>query len=210
MGFIKLLYSLITLFNDPFNKRFTEIIYTTIPPITVFKLLRRNILLAAFIRSRLNLLVSEGNMAYISDDPPQKLMAKHSSIEKLFEEFIYMAKSHDFASSTPWQPPTDVYETEKNIIIKIAVSGLRHEDLSVVFSDHILTVSGKRRDDSAHQKVCFYQVEIRHGYFERKIKMPKQVDANNIHAIYENGFILVTVPKSEKATNSSISIKINY
>ena len=149
-------------------------------------------------------------MAFISDESPQKLMAKHSNIEKLFEEFFFMAKSHDFASSTPWQPPTDVYETEKNIIIKMAVSGLRPEDISVTFSDRILTVSGKRGDDSSHQKVCFYQVEIRYGYFERKIKIPKQVDANNIHATYENGFIVITIPKSEKAFNSTISIKITY
>ena len=149
-------------------------------------------------------------MAFISDELSQKLMAKHSSIEKLFEEFFFTAKSHDFASSTPWQPPTDVYETKKDIIIKMAVSGLRPEDISVTFSDHILTVSGKRGDDSAHQKVCFYQVEIRYGYFERKIKIPKQVDANNIHATYENGFIVITIPKSEKAFNSTISIKITY
>lgn len=149
-------------------------------------------------------------MAFISDESSQKLMAKHSSIEKLFEEFFFMAKSHDFAASTPWQPPTDVYETEKNIIVKMAVSGLRPEDISVLFSDHILTVSGKRGDDSAHQKVCFYQVEIRYGYFERKIKIPKQVDANNIHATYENGLIVITIPKSEKDFNSTISIKITY
>jgi len=149
-------------------------------------------------------------MAFILDESPQKLMAKHSSIEKLFEEFFFMAKSHDFATSAPWQPPTDVYETEKNIIVKMAVSGLQPEDISVQFSDQTLTVSGKIGDDSAQQKVCFYQVEIRYGYFERKIKIPKQVDANNIHATYENGFIMTTIPKAEKAFNSTVSIKITY
>ncbi|MCP4266947.1 MAG: Hsp20/alpha crystallin family protein [Candidatus Brocadiaceae bacterium] len=163
-----------------------------------------------FLNPKAELLINEDNMAHLPDDSPQKLMAKHSSVEKLYEEFFYVAKSHDFASSAPWQPPTDVYETEKDIIIRIAVSGLRHEDVSVVFSDHILTVSGRRRDDSANQKVCYYQVEIRHGYFERKIKIPKHVDANNIHATYENGFILVTIPKAEQAINSTISIKITY
>ncbi len=149
-------------------------------------------------------------MAFISDELSHKLMAKHSSVEKLFEEFFLMAKSHDFASPAPWQPPTDVYETEKNIIVEMAVSDLRPEDISVLFSDQTLTVSGKRDDNSAHQKVCFYQVEIRYGYFERKIKIPKQVDANNIHATYENGFIVVTIPKSEKTFDSAISIKITY
>jgi len=153
---------------------------------------------------------NEGKMATISDELSQKLMAKHSNIEKLFEEFFFMTKSHDFTSSTPWQPPTDVYETGKEIIVKIAASGLKPEDISVLFSNHILTVSGKRGDDSAHQKVCFYQVEIRYGYFERKIKIPKHVDANNIQATYENGFIVINIPKAEKAFDSTIAIKITY
>ena len=63
-------------------------------------------------------------MASISDELSQKLMAKHSNIEKLFEEFFFMTKSHDFTSSTPWQPPTDVYETGKEIIVRIAAYGL--------------------------------------------------------------------------------------
>ena len=149
-------------------------------------------------------------MTSISDELSQKLMAKHSNIEKLFEEFFFMTKSHDFTSSTPWQPPTDVYETGKEIIVKIAASGLKPEEISVLFSNHILTVSGKRGNDSAHQKVCFYQVEIRYGYFERKIKIPKHVDANNIQATYENGFIVINIPKAEKAFDSTISIKITY
>ncbi|MDR4498407.1 MAG: Hsp20/alpha crystallin family protein [Candidatus Scalindua sp.] len=149
-------------------------------------------------------------MTFITDKLTREFMAKHGSIEKLFEEFFFMNKSYDITSSTPWQPPTDVYETEKDIIIKIAVSGVRPEDISVVFSDYILTVSGKRNESSDHQKVCFYQVEIRYGYFERKIKIPKYVDANNIQATYEDGFIVIVIPKSEKAFTSTISIKIAY
>lgn len=149
-------------------------------------------------------------MAFISEELTRKMMAKHSNIEKLFEEFFFMTKNYDVAPSTPWQPPTDVYETEKEIIVKMAVSGIKPEDISVVFSDYILTVSGKRNDNVEHQKLCFYQVEIRYGYFERKIKIPKHVDANNISATYVEGFIEIVVPKAEKAFDSSISIKITY
>ena len=149
-------------------------------------------------------------MAFISDKLTRKMMAKHGNIEKIFEEFFFMNKNYDITSSTPWQPPTDVYETEKDIIVKMAVSGLRPEDISVIFSDYILTVRGRRNDNLIDQKVCFYQVEIRYGYFERKIKMPKHVDANNIKASYEDGFIVIVIPKAEKTFDSAISIKITY
>lgn len=143
-----------------------------------------------------------------ADELTRKLMAKHSNIEKLFEDFLFLTKSYDITSSIPWQPPTDVYETGKDIIVKIAVSGLKPENISVIFSDYVLTVSGVRNENSSHQKVCFYQVEIRYGYFERKIKIPKYVDATNIQATYEDGFIVIVIPKAEKAFTSTISIKI--
>ncbi len=149
-------------------------------------------------------------MAFMSDELTQKLMARHSNIEKLFEEFLLMTKSYDITASTPWQPPTDVYETGQDIIVKIAVSGLKPENISVIFSDYTLTVSGLRNDNSAHHKICFYQVEIRYGYFERKIKIPKYVDANNIQASYEDGFIVIIIPKAEKAFTSTIAIKIAF
>ena len=122
-----------------------------------------------------------------------EMMAKHSNVEKLFEEFFFMSKKYDVTPSNPWQPPTDVYETDNDIIVKIAVSGLNLENISVVFSDYVLTVSGKRDDSSLHQKVCFYQVEIRYGYFERKIRIPKNVDANNIKATYNINTGLITL-----------------
>jgi len=148
-------------------------------------------------------------MAFISDELTHRTMAKHSNVEKLFKEIFFMTKNFNVAQSTPWQPPTDVYETDKDIIVKIAVSGLNPEDISLVFSDYVLTVRGRRKDNSPpHQKMCFYQVEIRYGYFERKIKVPKNVDANNIKATYDNGFIMIVIPKSDKTFSSEITIRI--
>ena len=54
-------------------------------------------------------------MASISDELSQKLMAKHSNIEKLFEEFFFMTKSHDFTSSTHGNPPLTYMKREMKL-----------------------------------------------------------------------------------------------
>src|SRR3990167_3681479 len=104
---------------------------------------------------------------------PYKTDAKQHKTENFFNEFFVLNKNIPTNSSNPWQPPTDVYETPDEIVVKMSKSGTRSEDIQVAFSDEIITISGYRNDTSPHEKTCFYQVEIRYGYFERSIFIPK-------------------------------------
>lgn len=139
---------------------------------------------------------------------PYKTHAKGDKVEGAFEGAFFPKKPMVSFNREMWVPPTDVYETPKELVVKMAISGVKPEDISVEFADGILTISGKRFDDSNHEKTRFYQVEIRYGYFERKIALPKTIDENNISATYKDGFLLVTIPKSHTPTIESLSVKI--
>ena len=139
-----------------------------------------------------------------------KTNAKQNKPEKVFKEFFLFDKNIPTNSSTPWQPFTDVYETPDEIVVKMSLSGTRSEDIRVVFSNETLTISGSRSDTSPREKICFYQVEIPYGYFERSICIPKPIDTNNIQATYKDGFLDVVLPKAEQQTSSTFSIKINF
>lgn len=139
---------------------------------------------------------------------PYKTFAQGGKTEGAFEGAFCVKKPTGSFSHELWIPPTDVYETPDAFVVKMAISGIKSDDISVEFSDSILTISGKRFDKSNHEKTCFYQVEIRYGYFERKIALPKTIDENNISAKYKDGFLLVTIPKSHPPATESLSVKI--
>ncbi|HHT9126137.1 MAG TPA: Hsp20/alpha crystallin family protein [Candidatus Brocadiia bacterium] len=140
---------------------------------------------------------------------PYKTHAKGDKVEGVFVEGTFLLKKPTVSFSHElWIPPTDVYETPEEFVVKMAISGIKPNDISVEFSAGILTISGKRFDNSNHKKTHFYQVEIRYGYFERKIVLPKTIDENNISATYKDGFLLVTIPKSQAPTKKSLSVKI--
>ncbi|MDR4507839.1 MAG: Hsp20/alpha crystallin family protein [Candidatus Brocadiaceae bacterium] len=132
---------------------------------------------------------------------------KYNKLENLFGELFDNMSAH---SSTPWQPPTDVYETPEEVVVKMSLPGTNSEDIKVSFSDDILTVNGTRADHSSHEKICFYQVEIRYGYFERSILIPKPIDTEKVQAIYKEGFLQVTLPKASQQQSGIFSIKINF
>lgn len=132
-----------------------------------------------------------------------------TKFEKIFQEILCITKPvHPFQNEN-WQPPTDVYETEDHIVIKMAVSGIRAEDVSIVLTGDTLVIRGKRLDPSEHKKVCFYLMEIRYGTFERSIVLPKNIDENHIEASYKDGFLQITIPKAQEASREDKPIKIS-
>ena len=129
-------------------------------------------------------------------------------IEKIFDSFLVSNSSLAMFAPNVWRPPTDVYETDAEIVVKIAISGVRPEDIHVKFQDNILTVAGIRNDSSPHRKTAMHQMEINYGPFERRIYMPKPIDEAATRATYKDGYLVINIPKCEPHPRSVISIKI--
>ena len=92
-----------------------------------------------------------------------------------------------------WRPQTDVYETDDSIVVKVEVAGMAEDDFAITFSDRALIITGMRRDPAA--KLGYHQMEIPYGEFRTDVYVSKAIDIDGIEASYENGFLLVTLPK---------------
>jgi HSP20 family protein len=95
--------------------------------------------------------------------------------------------------STTWSPPTDVYETEENCVIKVEVAGMRDEDFEVGFEKNILMILGHRPD--RNEKRAYHQMEIRFGHFEIAVEIPVVIDIEKAIAEYKDGFLIIMLPK---------------
>ncbi|OGN72439.1 MAG: hypothetical protein A2X25_13500 [Chloroflexi bacterium GWB2_49_20] len=100
-----------------------------------------------------------------------------------------------------WSPPTDVFETDKCLIIKIEIAGMKQSDISIDIEDNYLVVSGTRKESI--ERRAYYQMEIRFGDFTATIEIPKGLDLENSEADYEDGFLTISIPYT-KATNIQI------
>ncbi len=93
-----------------------------------------------------------------------------------------------------WRPPTDVYETEENFVVRIEIAGMREDDFSIVLDGRYLTVHGVRGETP--EKRAYYQMEIPFGEFGVDIELPRPVSASQIEAFYANGFLRIVLPKA--------------
>lgn len=92
-----------------------------------------------------------------------------------------------------WRPPTDVFETDDALIVRLEVAGMREDDFTILLDGKYLTVQGSRVDTP--ERRAYHQMEIRFGEFISEIELPFAIDAEKIEAVYHAGFLRIKLPK---------------
>lgn len=70
-----------------------------------------------------------------------------------------------------WQAPVDIYETDAEIVMIVALPGVSPDNLVVQCSEGEVVVSGIR-PLSFPKGAMLRRIEIPHGHFERHLPMP--------------------------------------
>lgn len=95
-----------------------------------------------------------------------------------------------------WRPPTDVYETRDALVVRMEIAGMSEDDFDITFADGRLTVRGVRHD--REEKLGYHQMEIPYGEFGAEIHLAIPIRAEAITASYQNGFLIITLPKDDR------------
>jgi HSP20 family protein len=98
------------------------------------------------------------------------------------------------ASETVWAPNTDVYVTDRGMVIKVELAGMRREDLELTVDGHQLCIRGQRPDGCRAGQCRFLVMEINYGAFESVIELPAGYELAQAKATYQNGFLRIDVP----------------
>lgn len=96
--------------------------------------------------------------------------------------------------SSAWSPPTDVYETEEDYVVRVEIAGMREDDFEVQLENDTLLISGSRPDLT--ERRAYQQMEIRFGKFLTALNLPGPVNIEQARAEYKDGFLTVVLPKA--------------
>jgi HSP20 family protein len=125
----------------------------------------------------------------VSDD----LDRAQAELDRLFQEMVAPGRWVVVRHTHAWRPPTDVYETDEHVVIRVEIAGMKEADFNVALTDRVLVVTGVRHDPSP--KVAYHQMEIRYGEFRTEVYLHWAVNTESIQAVYTDGFLQVTLPK---------------
>ncbi len=94
-----------------------------------------------------------------------------------------------------WRPPTDVYETDDCVVVKVEIAGMDKDNFSISLDSKRLIITGIRHDPAA--KLGYQQMEILYGRFETDVYLTRAIEEDRIEATYQNGFLSVLLPKAK-------------
>lgn len=77
-------------------------------------------------------------------------------------------------SRTPaWEPPIDVLETEKEILVLAALPGVDPNQIQLVINNGVLVIAGERCLPDELRTAVIHRLELPQGRFERRIALPQ-------------------------------------
>ncbi len=136
-------------------------------------------------------------------DPFGELMSMQRRLDQLFDNLYPKESKEEFPAAL------DMYETDKDIVVKLSVPGFKPEDLQITVTGDTLTIKGETKSEKEErdEKRNYIRREIVQGSFQRVVQLPAGVKADQIKAEFENGMLLLTAPKDESAKPKTIQIK---
>jgi HSP20 family protein len=130
-----------------------------------------------------------------------------TSFSTLIDRFFNDTVSRSGGSVYGFVPRVDVVEDEKAFEIHLAVPGMSKDDFKIELNENELTISGERKFSKERKESNFRSIETQYGKFSRTFTVPENVDGSKIQAQYENGLLVLTLPKDEKkAVRQSIKV----
>ncbi|TAL76629.1 MAG: Hsp20/alpha crystallin family protein [Burkholderiaceae bacterium] len=89
--------------------------------------------------------------------------------DRLHRQFFRPAQGP--ARGPTWEPPVDMFETENQITVLVALPGVEPDQVKVVIESGYLRVVGER-PIPAPALTHIRRIEIPYGHFERRIELP--------------------------------------
>jgi HSP20 family protein len=102
-------------------------------------------------------------------------------------------------------PAVDIYETGEEFVLTANLPGVSKENVHLKMEENNLSIFGGVNYIEALEKKYVLNESLYANYY-RKFKLSDGIDASKITAKYENGQLIVNLPKHDKVKPRTISV----
>jgi HSP20 family molecular chaperone IbpA len=114
--------------------------------------------------------------------------------ERLHGQFFEPQRA---ASHLPvWQPPVDLLETEREVMVIVALPGVGADAVEAAIEDGVLVVAGRRSLPPELRAAAIHRLELPQGRFERRIPLPRGRYSAAVRHAMQDGCLVVRLDKT--------------
>jgi HSP20 family protein len=145
-------------------------------------------------------------MTMMSWEPYREMMTLRQAMDRLLGQ-------SPVRPLIPWPEsgfvdvPIDIYQTDKDVVVKATLPGVDPEDVQISISGDILTIKGEHCEEEEISEGDYIHRERRCGTFSRSLPLPVSVNSDKADAAFDKGVLTLTLPKKEEAKPKKIKAK---
>ena len=146
-------------------------------------------------------------MTYVKFNQPS-MKTLDSFLDNLLNEIPSSDRYRDQSNCFNF-PPVNISETKDNFELEFNVPGRNKEDFKITVDKNILTVSFDKKEETKHENKKQIKKEFSLQPFKRSFTLDEKVISDNIGAKYENGLLVLSIPKKEEVKAEAKQIAVN-
>lgn len=105
-------------------------------------------------------------------------------------------------------PALDLFTTPQAVIAKVALPGVKPEDVDITIADEIVTITGSYLEEMQAQDAGYLHKELGRGTFTRTFSLPAAVRTDAATATFKDGLLVLTLPKTEEVKARHVKVQI--
>ncbi|HEU5369490.1 MAG TPA: Hsp20/alpha crystallin family protein, partial [Ktedonobacterales bacterium] len=127
------------------------------------------------------------------------------AIERLLQEG-FAAPGTIFDAFGQRSFPLNLAESEKQLVLRAPLPGVKPEDVQITIQGDTLTISAAVQSEQERQGQRWLIHELPTGTLERALRLPALIDADQARARIEDGILTLHLPKTEAARTQHIKL----
>ena len=141
-------------------------------------------------------------------EPESRYMPEIKRVQDKMNQLI-----EDFMAEAPvrfsdvMKPLADVKETDEEVIVTMDLPGMDKGDVEITVTEDALEVKAERKTEKEEKEEEFYKKERTFARFERSLKLPAEVKADDAKASLKDGVLEVHLPKVEVTARKKVTIE---
>lgn len=114
-----------------------------------------------------------------------------------------------YSPATRWgMLASNVFEDEKSVVVRLEIPGLDKDNARIDVVGDTLVISGEKRFERDHSEGRYRVFQCAYGSFQRSVRLPVAVLADQAKASYRRGVLEINLPKAAPARPKVIDVKI--
>ena len=139
--------------------------------------------------------------------PMADVVTLRDAMERLFDDRF-------FRPLWPWDgeregiPALDLFTTPEAVIAKVALPGVKPEDIDVEIAGDTVTVRGSFQEETETTETGYINKELGRGEVTRSFVLSTPVRREAATATFQDGLLTLTLPKTDEVKPRHVKVEI--